>query len=137
MAYSPKLQRKIANLEKAFLKLEESRSFNYEFQINVEVACKRFEYTFEALWKALRLFLLEEKGLECYSPMDCLKTAFQVGLIPPENEQDFIAMVRRRNDIVHIYNEEVAAEIYDLIISRFISAIGVVVESLRIGKDST
>ena len=131
MAYSPKLERKIANLNRAFSNLEASRSFEYEFQINVEVVSKRFEYTFESLWKTIKLFLFEEKGLECYSPMDCVKTAYQVGLIPKEYEQDFIAMVRKRNEIVHIYNEAVAAEIYYLIRSRFIDAIGAVVALLQ------
>ena len=131
MAYSPKLKRKIANLNKAFSKLEESRSFEYDFQINVEVSSKRFEYTFESLWKTIKLFLLEEKGLECYSPMDCIKAAYQVALIPAEYEQDFIAMVRKRNEIVHIYNEAVAVEIYRLIQSRFIDAIGAVVARLQ------
>jgi len=130
MAYSEKLRKKITNVEKAFANLEESQFFEYEFQINVEVVTKRFEYTFEALWKTIKLFLFEAKGLECHSPMDCIKTAYQVGLIPKAYEQDFIAMVRKRNDIVHIYNETVAEEIYDLIISRFIEAIGEVVSLL-------
>ncbi len=130
MAYSEKLQRKIANLEKAFSNLEESQFFEYEFQINVEVTTKRFEYTFETLWKTIKLFLLEEKGVECYSPMDCVKAAYQVGLVPDAYEQDFVTMIRKRNEIVHIYNEAVAEEIYHLIISRFIEAIGEVVALL-------
>jgi len=92
---------------------------------------KRFEYTFEALWKTLKLFLNQEKGLECYSPTDCLKSAYQAGMIPEEYEQDFIRMVRKRNEIVHIYNEPVAYEIYNCIVPRFIEAIGTVVEKLK------
>jgi len=63
--------------------------------------------------------------------VDCLKTAHQVGVIPDKYEHDFMTMVRKRNDIVHIYNEPVAGEIYHLIISRFIEAIGAVVISLK------
>ena len=118
-------------MEKAFSKLNESQFFNYDFQINVEVTAKRFEYTFEALWKTLKLFLSEEKGLECNSPMDCLKSAYQVGLIPDKYEQDFIAMIRKRNEIVHIYNESIAKEIYDLIISKYIIAIAKVIDNLN------
>lgn len=134
MAYSEKLKQKLANLERAFSKLHESQFFTYDFQINAEVAAKRFEYTFETLWKTLKLYLSEKKGLECNSPMDCLKSAYQVGLIPDNYEQDFIAMVRKRNDIVHIYNEPVAEEIYNLIKSRFIKAIGAAVTSLKISE---
>jgi len=57
---------KIANLEKAFSNLQQSQFFDYEFQVKVEVVTKRFEYSFEALWKTLKLFMTEEKGLECY-----------------------------------------------------------------------
>jgi len=131
MAYSEKLKQKLANLDRAFSKLHESQFFTYDFQINVEVVTQRFEYTFETLWKTLKLYLSEEKGLECYSPVDCLKTAHQVGVIPDKYEHDFMTMVRKRNDIVHIYNEPVAGEIYHLIISRFIEAIGAVVISLK------
>ncbi len=131
MAYSKKLQRKIENLEKAFSNLHESQFFDYEFQIKAEVVTKRFEYTFEALWKTLKLFLSQEKGLECYSPMDCFKSAYQVGMIPDEHEQDFIKMVRKRNEIVHIYNEPVAYEIYNFIVPRFIEAVRTVVDELK------
>jgi len=44
---------KIANLEKAFSNLQQSQFFDYEFQVKVEVVTKRFEYSFEALWKTL------------------------------------------------------------------------------------
>jgi len=122
---------KIANLEKAFSNLQQSQFFDYEFQVKVEVVTKRFEYSFEALWKTLKLFLSEEKGLECYSPMDCFKSAYQTGMIPEQYEKDFVKMVRKRNEIVHIYNEPVAYEIYNCIVPRFIEAIGAVVDGLK------
>ena len=40
-------------------------------------------------------------------------------------------MVRKRNETVHIYNETVADEIYDLIINRYIEVIGDIVRALR------
>jgi len=50
-------------------------------EILYEIAAKRFEYTFETLWKAARYFLLEQKGIECNSPMDCFKALYKVGLL--------------------------------------------------------
>jgi len=64
-------------------------------------------------------------------PMDCFKSAYQTGMIPEQYEQDFIKMVRKRNEIVHIYNEAVAYEIYNCIVPRFIQAIGAVVSELK------
>jgi len=118
------------SLERAFSKLDKSRFFTYEFEINVELSAKRFEYTFEVLWKTIRLWLKEEKGIECYSPADCFKSAYQTGLIPSEYEQDFVAMIRKRNEIVHIYNEESAKDIYEAIVFRFIDAMRHVIASL-------
>ena len=54
MAFSEKLQRKIANLEKAFSKLEKSTTLTYKHEDKVELTIKRFEYTFEALWKSIK-----------------------------------------------------------------------------------
>jgi len=40
-------------------------------------------------------------------------------------------MVRKRNEIVHIYNEPVAYEIYHCIVPRFIEAISAVLDKLK------
>ncbi len=130
MAYSEKLKKKVKYLQKTFNKLKECKEFKFEHVINVELSDKRFEYTYEILWRTIKLFLLEEKGLECYSPMDCFKLAFQVKLIPDNLELTFVQMVRSRNDIVHIYNDEVADEIYNNIVDKYIDAIGSVVGRL-------
>ena len=60
--------------------------------------------------------------------MDCFKLAFQVKLIPENLELTFVQMVRSRNDIVHIYNDEVADEIYNNIVDKYIDAIGSVID---------
>jgi len=41
---------------------------------------QRFEFTFEILWKTLRLFLLDE-GIISKSPKESLKEGFKFGLI--------------------------------------------------------
>jgi len=130
MAYSEILKKKVSDLLKAYSRLKECKEFHFDHIINVELSAKRFEYTYEVMWKTIKLFLLEEKGLECFSPMDCFKLAFQVGLIPENLELTFVQMVRKRNDIVHIYNDEVANEIYSSIVPGYIDAIGTVINNL-------
>ena len=39
-----------------------------------------FEFTFEQMWKTMKIFL-EERGVECRTPKDCLKEGFRTGLI--------------------------------------------------------
>ncbi|MGE5806682.1 MAG: nucleotidyltransferase substrate binding protein [Ignavibacteria bacterium] len=53
---------------------------------------QRFEFTFELLWKTLKLFLADQGILE----------AFQFGLL--ENEDVFLNMLDNRNLTSHIYN---------------------------------
>ena len=46
-----------------------------ETDIARDATIKRFEFTFEVVWKTLRLFL-EHQGHECNSPRSTIKTAF-------------------------------------------------------------
>lgn len=83
--------------------------FKEEFLI--EITTKRFEYTYEALWKTLKE-LLRLQGLECNSPKSCFKEAFKEGLIDGKYEEVFFEMIALRNRLVHIYDEEMAKEVY-------------------------
>ena len=44
---------------------------------------QRFEFTFELLWKTLKIFL-EYEGIDVKSPRESLKEAFRVGFIEDE-----------------------------------------------------
>lgn len=131
MEISQKLILKIGNLKKAYNNLKKVPEMTYEMQIQVEVASKRFEYTYESLWKVIKLYLLEQHGLNCYSPVECFKHAFQIGLISSQDESVFYEIVRSRNELVHIYHEDKAIEIYENIVRKYIDAIGRVVEKIN------
>ncbi|OGU16095.1 MAG: hypothetical protein A2X61_13365 [Ignavibacteria bacterium GWB2_35_12] len=131
MTFSEKYLKRLAIFEKALKKFQNLLSLNLELNILIEVASKRFEYTFETMWKVLKLYLSEIKGIECNSPMDCIKAAYQNELIPERYEQDFIEMVKLKNEIVHIYNDEIALKIYHQIIPEYINAMTVVYENLK------
>ncbi len=73
MACGERVLKKLDQARRAFEKLKAVPDLRVEREILYEISAKRFEYTYEVLWKAVRLFLLEEKGLECNSPMDCFK----------------------------------------------------------------
>jgi len=46
----------------------------------VEVTVKRFEYTFEAMWKTIKEFL-RTRGIECFSPKSCFSALLKEGII--------------------------------------------------------
>ena len=80
-----------------------------ESAITRDAAIKRFEFTFELLWKSLQRFF-RIQGITCNSPKGCLKEAFSFGLI--EDNPLWVRMIDDRNLTVHTYNEAVAIEIY-------------------------
>ncbi|ACN99695.1 HI0074 family nucleotidyltransferase substrate-binding subunit [Sulfurihydrogenibium azorense] len=114
-----KFARSFERFKKAYRKFEEVVNnpflpdiFKDEFLI--EITTKRFEYTYEALWKTIKEFL-RLRGLECNSPKSCFKEAFKEGLITTEYEEVIFDMIVLRNNLVHVYDEEMAKEIYSKI----------------------
>lgn len=76
-----------------------------------DAAIQRFEYSFEAVWKAAQLFLREIEGLEVGSPKAAARSSFQAQLLDERQTRQALAMVDDRNLTVHTYNEPLAREI--------------------------
>lgn len=81
---------------------------------------QRFEFTFELLWKTLKIFF-EDHGILCKSPKDCLKAAFRYGLF--EEDEVFMSMLNDRNKTSHIYNREDSRIIFLRIKNEYYSAL--------------
>ncbi len=77
-----------------------------------DAAIQRFEYTFEAIWKAAKLFLREKEGLEVGSPKGVMRACLQVGLLTEDQVRLALEMADDRNLTVHTYNEELARKIF-------------------------
>jgi len=77
--------------------------------ITRDSAIKRFEICFDLAWKSAKLWA-KIKGVECYSPRDCFKTAFQLNLI--NYNEKWLKMIEDRNLTAHLYKEEYADEVY-------------------------
>ena len=136
MAKTEKFTRTFDKFEKAFLKYKEivkpKGLFDFLNQeLIVEVTTKRFEYTFESLWKSLKEYLRGE-GVDCPTPLKSFKESFKSGLIEESHEAVFIELIEKRNQIVHIYDLEQAGEIYKFIKSdKVFSAIESIYEKLK------
>lgn len=92
---------------------------------------QRFEFTFELLWKTLKIFLFEE-GLDCKSPKDCLRNAFKIGLIG--DEQLFLDMLTDRNKSTHTYSKEESEEIFERIKNDYLIELKNVLQKLESKK---
>ncbi len=96
---------------------------------------QRFEFTFELLWKALKIYL-EYQGIIVKTPRSSFVEAFRAGLIG--NEKIFLDMLEDRNNTSHIYDKETSEKIYNRIKKNYRIEISRVVEMLETSlKDST
>ena len=84
-----------------------------------DATIQRFEFTFETVWKVLKLYL-EHQGHECSGPRPTLKRAFAAGLILSGDEADlWMVMLDDRNLTSHAYDESLAARIYQHIVKDY------------------
>ena len=80
--------------------------------IERDAAIQRFEFCFEATWKAAQLFLSLREGIEAGSPKAVIRAALQSGLLSDEETRSALVMADDRNLTVHTYNEEFAKRIF-------------------------
>ena len=93
--------------EKALATLKELAFLEDPSPVERDAAIQRFEYTFEAFWKALQAYLREKEGLEGASPKGVIRLAREVGLLRDEEAR----LADDRSLTVHTYNEPLARAI--------------------------
>ncbi|WP_172957911.1 HI0074 family nucleotidyltransferase substrate-binding subunit [Thermus scotoductus] len=98
--------------EKALATLAELVFLKDPSPVERDAAIQRFEYTFEAFWKALQAYLREVEGLEGASPKRVIRLAREVGLLEEEEARLALGMVDDRNLTVHTYNESLARALF-------------------------
>lgn len=71
--------------------------------IFLDLAVKRFEFTYEMSWKAIRRFL-DFIGIEAKYPRACFKEAYAIGLL--SKEAVWLEMIEQRNLTSDVYNQD-------------------------------
>ena len=91
----------------------------------------QFSLTFELAWKALQAVLRIHgaEGAETGSPREILRLGYKFGFV--DDSAVWLAMLKKRNTLVHIYDEDEADEMLLLIRDSFIPAFLVLEETLR------
>ncbi len=77
-----------------------------------DASIQRFEYTFEAVWKLLKVYLQSQEGIVCTSPKSCFRYALRAGLLSLEQTEICLTMTDDRNLTSHTYIEAIAQAIY-------------------------
>ena len=96
-------------------------------QLDRDGVIQRFEFSFELLWKTLKLFLSNE-GIRTKSPKEALKETFRYGLI--KDEGLFLDMLEDRNQTSHIYSEDISKEIFNRIKKKYLNAFKTLLKEL-------
>lgn len=105
--------------KEAFSRLKEAVSIKEESDIKRDAVIKRFEFTYELLWKTYKKIARFQK-LDYFSPKACFQFAFKSGLI--DDEGLFLEIIDARNKTTHVYSQEEAKEIYNFIKEKVIDA---------------
>ncbi len=92
----------------AYYRLQEGIN-SADNELSKDGVIQRFEFTFELLWKTLKI-VLKDEGILCISPKHCLKEAFKFGLI--SDEESYLNMLEDRNLTTHIYNKEDSEKVF-------------------------
>ncbi|MDZ7925019.1 MAG: HI0074 family nucleotidyltransferase substrate-binding subunit [Marinagarivorans sp.] len=101
------------NFGKALGRLSEAQDFAQEHSeefgnIVLDLQVKRFEFTYEMSWKAIKR-LLAYVGLEATNPRACFKEAFAQGWL--KDEALFLEIIEMRNTSAHTYDLDFVGEL--------------------------
>lgn len=72
---------------------------------------QKFEYNIELLWKTLKAYFSEGRGITMLYPKEIIKQFFQEELITEEVYLLLIDALTSRNLLSHVYNEKIYKEI--------------------------
>ncbi len=120
-------EQRFSNYQKAFRKLAsavDAVKGNIEGYVPLEEQLKeimkegliqRFEYTHQLAWNVMKDYAEFQGNNEINGSRDATRDAFKMGLIT--NAESWMDMIKSRNETSHTYNEEIAEEIIQKIIT--------------------
>ncbi len=106
-----RLKQRIQIANKAIKTLDELLGIESPNAIERDALIQRFEYSFEAIWKTVKMFLNIVEGVEANSPKAVVRASMETGLFDEEMARQALLMVDDRNLTSHTYNEKLAQQI--------------------------
>lgn len=110
-----RLTERLKDAHSALSRLNEVLSIETPSSIERDATIQRFEFTFEALWKAVKEYLYTIEGLDVASPKGVIRSCRELGILDEHEATLALVMADDRNLAVHTYNESLAAQIYSRI----------------------
>jgi nucleotidyltransferase substrate binding protein (TIGR01987 family) len=111
----------LLNFRKTLQQLKKFTSMPIQNDRDKAGVIQAFEFTFEQCWKAIQKRAGHE-GVEVGSPKKAFMFAFQNSWIEKSSENLWLEMLEDRNMTSHTYKEDVANEVLDHIVKKYLPA---------------
>lgn len=108
-----RLTQRIQDARRAAASLKAALGIAAPTDLERDGAIQRFEFTYEAAWKAGQSYLETQEGLQAPSPRAVWRGLGQVGVLSEGETVLALEMAEDRNRTVHTYIETVARQIYE------------------------
>lgn len=105
--------------------------------IRRDASIQRFEFTFEAVWKAAQQYLRDVEGLDVGSPKAAARACGDVGLLTRDEVRAALAMCDDRNLTAHTYDEPLARSIHLRIFALHAPLLGRWIDAMAVGLDAS
>ena len=112
-----RLKEQLTVAARAMERLKEAAGLPQIGEIERDAVIQRFEFTFEAVWKAAQTYLLQVEGIDAASPKGVIRACREVGLLDDIEATQALQMADDLNLTVHTYNEQLAAQILERIMA--------------------
>ncbi len=73
---------------------------------------QKFEFSIELLWKTVKAYLFEKKGIDEIAPKSIIKAFYQSENLASNDYEKLLSMIDDRNLLSHVYSEKDFLEIY-------------------------
>lgn len=107
-----RLLERIQVAQTALDRFTEAMTIHHPTELERDAIIQRFEFTFEAVWKAAKQYLYDVEGIDNGSPKGVIRSCRELGILDDQQAICALQMVNDRNLTVHTYNEALAVEIY-------------------------
>lgn len=106
-----RLRARLAVADRAVATFEELVGAPFPDRVVRDAATQRFEYSFEAVWRAVQRFFAVVEGVSEGAPKAVVRASFRAGILAENDAEGLLALVDDRNLTVHTYNEALADEL--------------------------
>ena len=118
------MQQALLTFQKSLALLEQSQEKDQEVcKLMRDGMIQRFEYSIDNFWKFLKIYLeiIKQIPIELPSPREILKLALNRVLITDDEYKILILAISDRNLTSHTYNEALAEEIQEHLLSYYLT----------------